>query len=133
MTKEKLMQVYFIDKEIEAWKRELEYMRGEAYAIRYRYSGLPGAKGKISDAVAENAVRIADLERKISQRIIELEETKREVTEYILSIEDPQTRLIFVLRCLKLLSWNAVADKVGGMNTEYSVKKRFYRHLEKCG
>lgn len=132
MTKEKLIQVYYIDKEIAVWKSELERVRADAYSIKYKYSPFSKSKKGITDIVAENAIKITELENKIEDRIWELEELKNEVSDYILSIEDPQTRLIFMLRCLKMLSWNAVADKVGGMNSEYSVKKRFYRHLEKC-
>lgn len=132
MTKKKLMQVYYIEKEIAAWKSELERLRADAYSVKYRVTNYYGKGRSASDIVAENAIKIAELEAKIEDRLWELRELKTEVCEYILSIEDPQTRLIFMLRCLKMMSWNAVADRVGGMNSEYSVKKRFYRHLEKC-
>ncbi len=82
--------------------------------------------------MAEIAVKTAEIKRKIEEKLLELEKAKNEVTGYILGIDDCQTRLIFKLRCLNLLSWNAVADQVGGMNSEDSVKKRFYRYLERC-
>lgn len=133
MTKEKLMQVYYIDKEITAWKKELEKIRAAREVSAVRLTGVPGRKSAICDKVAENAAAAADTERKIRQKLLELEKARNEVTNYILSIPDCQTRLIFKLRCLNLLSWNAVADEIGGMNSEYSVKKRFYRYLESCG
>ncbi|MBO5059971.1 MAG: hypothetical protein J6C82_03565 [Clostridia bacterium] len=133
MTKEDLMQVYYIDKEITAWKNELERIKNSVQVSGIRYSGMPKRKGQLDDKVAELAVSIAETERKISQKLLELEKAKSEVTSYILNIDDCQTRLIFKLRCINLMSWNAVADEIGGMNSEYSVKKRFYRYLEKCG
>lgn len=71
--------------------------------------------------------------QKISEKISELTKKRQEILNFIMAIDDPQTRLIAELRCMKSLKWNAVADKIGGMNSEYTVKKRFYRFLEKVG
>ncbi len=132
MTKENLMKVYYIEKEITSWKEELKRMEDSAYISGMRMGMICKSGGKIADKVADVAIKKAETERKIKQKLIELENAKDEVTNYILNIDDPQTRLIFKLRCLNLLSWNQVADEVGGMNSENSVKKRFYRYLEKC-
>ena len=103
MTKNDLMQIYYLDKEIESWIDDAKYVKD-------------GARKK-----------------QIEKRLLELREKRQEVVNFIMSIEDPQTRLIVKLRCFNLLSWNAVADRIGGMNSEYTVKKRFYRFLEKAG
>jgi len=103
MTKNDLMQAYYIGKEIELWQKEETRLKNTA-------SG-----------------------KKITRMLAELERKKEEIIDFIMSIDDPQIRLIIKLRCYDRLSWNAVADKVGGMNTEYTVKKRFYRFLEKEG
>ncbi|MBQ7751725.1 MAG: hypothetical protein IJR79_02000 [Clostridia bacterium] len=103
MTKNDLKQVYYLDKEIESWIDDMTYVKD-------------GARKK-----------------QIEKRLSELKEKRQEVVNFILSIEDPQIRLIVKLRCFNLLSWNAVADRIGGMNSEYTVKKRFYRFLEKAG
>ena len=94
-------------------------------------AGIRG-KGKYADKVAETAISITQAEQKINKKLIELEKARSEITNYILDIDDCQTRLIFKLRCLDLKNWNDVADEVGGMNSEDSVKKRFYRYLKKC-
>lgn len=103
MTKNDLTNAYYIGKEIESWKEEEKELK--------------------------NSIQ----RRKISEKLSELERKRQEIIDFIMSIDDPQTRLIVKLRCLDLLSWNAVADRVGGMNSEYTVKKRFYRFLEKRG
>ncbi len=133
MTKEELMQVYYMDKEIAAWKEELEKITMRAQPSAVRFGGFCKSKGKPADKTADIATELAETERKIREKLVELERERIKVMNYILNIEDPQTRLIFKLRCLNLLSWNAVADRVGGMNSEDSVKKRFYRHLKNCG
>lgn len=53
------------------------------------------------------------------------------LTEYISHIPDSQTRTIFYLRFIECLKWNSIADRLGGNNTEDSVKKRCYRYVGK--
>lgn len=61
---------------------------------------------------------------------MELLETLNKVEEFIASIKDSHMRRIITLRVIDGLSWNKVADRIGGSNTEDSVKKAFYRFME---
>lgn len=61
---------------------------------------------------------------------MELMETLNQVEEFIASVEDSRMRRIITLRFIDNLSWNKVADRIGGNNTEDSVKKAFYRFVE---
>lgn len=131
MKREELMKVYYLEKEIAEWKDEIERIRESALPKGVRFDAISGG-GRYTDMVAQAASLIADTERKIKKKLLELEMARSEIVRYIMDIDDCQTRLIFKLRCLDHMTWNEVADKVGGMNSEYSVKKRFYRYLEKC-
>lgn len=62
---------------------------------------------------------------------LELTETLNQVEEFIAGVEDSRIRRIITLRFIENLSWNKVADRIGGGNTEDSVKKFFYRFMEK--
>lgn len=132
MRREDLMKVYYLDKEIAEWKEEIKRIRDSAMprGVRFDATGIGG--GKYADKVAQAAAMVADVEKKLKKKLVELEIARSEIIRYIMNIDDSQTRLIFKLRCLDNMSWNEVADRVGGMNSEYSVKKRFYRYLEKC-
>ena len=66
----------------------------------------------------------------ISELEMELLETLNQVEEFIASIKDSHIRRIVNLRVVYGLSWNKVADRIGGGNTEDSVKKAFYRFME---
>ena len=131
MKREELMKVYYLDKEITEWKEEIEKIRDNAMPKGVRFDG-GRSSGRYADVVAQAAAMIADTEKKIKKKLLELECARNEIIHYIMDIDDCQTRLIFKLRCLDHMTWNEVADKVGGMNSEYSVKKRFYRYLDKC-
>lgn len=62
---------------------------------------------------------------------IELLETLNDVEKFIASIKDSHIRRIINLRFIENLSWNKVADRIGGGNTEGSVKMAFQRFMEK--
>lgn len=61
---------------------------------------------------------------------LELMEMLNQVEEFISSVDDSRMRRIITLRFIDNLSWNKVADRIGGNNTEDSVKKAFYRFME---
>ena len=54
-----------------------------------------------------------------------------EVEQYINSIEDCRMRRIIRYRFIDKLPWNAVADKMGGNNTEGSIKMAISRFMDK--
>ncbi|MBO5921000.1 MAG: hypothetical protein J6Q48_01265 [Bacteroidaceae bacterium] len=57
-------------------------------------------------------------------------ETLNEIEEFLSTIEDSYIRRIITLRFLNGLSWNQVADDIGGGNTEDSVRMAFKRFME---
>lgn len=72
-------------------------------------------------------------QRKSTLEILEFDllEKTNEVEEFITTIEDSRMRRIINLRFLENLSWNKVADRIGGGNTEGSIKMAFQRFVEK--
>lgn len=100
--KNELTQAYYMGKEIREWKRRL-------------------LECNCDPATAEA----------ICKKVTLLKKKHDKITSFILDIDDSQTRLIFKLRCLDSLTWNQIADRIGGMNSEDTVKKRFYRYLKK--
>ena len=67
----------------------------------------------------------------LSELEMELLETLNKVEEFIASISDSHIRRIVNLRVVDGLSWNKVADHIGGGNTEGSVKMAFQRFMGK--
>lgn len=54
-----------------------------------------------------------------------------EVEQFLTTITDSRMRRIINLRFIDGLSWNSVADKIGGGNTEDSIRMAFNRFMEK--
>lgn len=71
-------------------------------------------------------------QRKSTLEILEFDlmQKTNEVEEFIAGLEDSRMRRIINLRFIENLSWNRVADKIGGGNTEDGIKKAFYRFME---
>lgn len=71
--------------------------------------------------------------RKSTLELLEFDllQKTNEVEEFIASINDSRMRRIINLRFIENLSWNKVADYIGGGNTEDSVRKAFTRFMEK--
>ena len=67
----------------------------------------------------------------LSELEMELLETLNEVEAFIASVKDSHMRRIISLRVVDGLSWNKVADCIGGGNTDGSVKMAFQRFMEK--
>lgn len=65
----------------------------------------------------------------LSELELELLETLNEVESFISNINDSHIRRIVSLRVVDGLSWNKVALKMGGGNTEDSVRKAFDRFV----
>ena len=68
---------------------------------------------------------------RLEKREIKLLETLNQVEEFIESINDSYIRRIIQLRIVDNLTWQQVADRMGGSNTDESVKKAFYRFMNK--
>lgn len=65
----------------------------------------------------------------LSELEMELLESLNKVEEFLNSINDSHIRRIVNLRVVEGLSWNKVADRMGGGNTEDSVRKAFDRFV----
>ena len=60
----------------------------------------------------------------------EIMETLNKVEEFLASVNDSHIRRIITLRVVDGLSWNEVADRIGGGNNENSVKKAYHRYMD---
>lgn len=107
----------------------LERLRDKAVPGSPGLDDMPHAPG-VSDKVGSLAIAIVDLEMRIPALKQFIEETEKPVIDFINSIDDDWTRIIFRLRYQEALTWSEVADYVGAGNTADSVKKICYRYLK---
>lgn len=109
---------------IQAGGTVLDFVRGtrkDGTIGNIRIEGFPVVS---QDEKLERLYRYRTQLRNSEKRAAEL---VSEIEKYINSIEDCRMRRIIRYRFIDKLSWNAVADKMGGSATGESVRKNFER------
>ena len=62
---------------------------------------------------------------------LDLIEKTTEIEKFISEVDDSRMRRIINYRFIDNLTWNEVADRIGGGNTEDGVRISFYRFMQK--
>lgn len=128
MTKRELSQLYWLKKEIARDEAKLAELEAAASSTGAPLTGMPGGGG-VSDRVGAYAAEIADLQGIIDANIRRCWHELRRLSRYISTVEDSLMRQILTLRYVEGLTWNQVAQRIGGGNTEDSVRKAHNRFL----
>ena len=130
VTKEELKQIYYINKEIKMWQKELDRLECKSLVKGQEITDMPFGSGT-SDKVADLAIEKADIRLIIEGKLKEIQLQRKRIIEYIDSIDDSLLRQIMFFRNVSCMSWNQVANEIGGNNTENSVRMMYNRHFIK--
>lgn len=130
MTIKELYSLYYIEQEIKEYELKIVELRELAENISPSYSGMPSS-GKVSDKVGNAAAAIVEYTKMLEDAIQQKIEQSIKINDFILNIDDAQLRQIMFLRFVKRLSWQAVANRIGGGNTADGVRKRCNRYVRK--
>lgn len=129
---EQKQEIEEVRRKIEKIERELDKIEREGMVVdkvkggeggiqNYRIEGFPVPEySRKKTLLYSRKVILSGLE-------MELCEIVNEIEEFICSIEDSHIRRIISMRYIENLTWAQVADKMGGGNTEDSVRKAFTR------
>ena len=93
------------------------------------YDGMPHALNA-GDKVGALAIKCAEQEEVVSIYEGLVKTSEKSVKAWIDTIDDNRTNLIFYLRFICGYEWQAVAEVIGGRNTENAVKSMCYRYLQ---
>lgn len=130
MTLKELSQLYYLRKEIESDNERLLRLQSEVLSY-----GTPDLSGMPRGGTGENRLErliaeIVDLERIITDKLVDCVAERVKLERYIASVDDSLTRQILTLRFVENEPWYKVALDVGGGNTAEGVKKRAYRSIK---
>ncbi len=92
---------------------------------------LPNTGSSAVDKLADDICALIAEEQKLSEMKAKRHAERIKLLRYIDTIKDSQLRRIFMYRFYDGLTWLAVAKKIGGGNTDGSVKMQVYRFLHK--
>lgn len=157
VSKEILIQYSDLQEEIKEIRKKIEQLERKIPKIKQRINeiekgetvkdkvrgGLGGLQSYNIEGVPlkEYSERKTDLlskklllnSRKSTLELLEFDllQKTNEVEEFIASVDDSRMRRIINLRFIENLPWSKVASRIGGGNTEDSVRKAFERFMDK--
>ena len=131
MTKEELKQIHHLNNEIRMWQKELETLQCKSLALGQQLTGMPGGSRGISDKVGELACNIRDMEVVIQGKLTEIQFQRKKIMEYINTVPDSMMRQIIYYRNVSCMSWNQIANEIGGGNNSDSIRKSYDRFFMK--
>lgn len=137
MDKEQLSQLRHLKKEIEIIENQMDGLKISVVtdSVRGSSPNFPYAAHKINITGADYQTyenRLDRLRKRIGKKRVELISLVEEITEYIDTVEDSLIRQIIILRYVNGLTWEGVAEKIGGNNTADSVRMLHNRFLKIC-
>lgn len=128
MTKAELGQIYYLLKEVKMWEKELDRLQCQSLVKGQTLTGMPHSSG-LSDRAADTAIRKTDIESIISGKLSEIQLQRDKIIDYINSIEDSMIRQIVFYRHVSCMTWQQVAEEVGGRNSAESIRQQYKRFM----
>ena len=119
-----LGQVFYLNRQIKAKEKRLEWLREIAPGATVRFS--PEAKGPANpknSMVETAALKVVELEEEIASDILRLVEVTKEVESAIRSVESVEYRTVLEMRYLGFMEWDEIASRMG-----YCLRYVFYVH-----
>lgn len=130
MTVRELSKLYYIKKLIERDAMRLAELEARLQPGGMNMSGMPHNPSP-KNMMEEVVPIIIEVKDRLKKEQLEYEQEEQRLEGFIRTIEDYQIRLILAYRFVDLMTWQQVAMKIGGNNTDESVKKLCYRFLKK--
>lgn len=130
MTRKELSRIYYLNRELQMWERELNEMIQDSQIKGQYMDGMPFQKTNVtSDKVSETAIKIVNKAEVIKLTKAEIEKQIEEVYRYIATLDDSILRQIVKYRCIDLMSWTKVARMIGGGNTADGLRMMYTRAI----
>lgn len=130
MTEKELNDYQLLAKKIVTLEDQLKTLKQNVKISSPKLTGLPHGSN-ISDLTGNWAIEIADMEERLQYLRSISKETLQDVIEFIDSIDDETTRLVFRFRVIQGCTWSNVAELLGGYNTKGSVRKRYFSLIQR--
>ena len=131
MTKAQLNNIYYLQVELEAWKERLKELNADIALAPKVYDGMPHSQtNTVKSPTEDKAIKLAELSKKIEERIKEIEAAKLEMEIMIADMTDPILKMAIFYHCINLCSWNDTAAKIGGNQTSEGLRKMYSRFTQ---
>jgi hypothetical protein len=126
LTRKEIEQIYYINREIEMWQKELERLECKSLIKSHIISDMPRGTGVSAE---DMAIEKADIELVIKGLLAKLQIQRKRTLEYIESQEDSLLRQVMYLRVVSNLKWYQVGRELN--ITGESASKMYHRHFKR--
>ena len=131
MTLKELSQLYYLKLEIEKDRQRLAEMRYKAESpASGRITGMPKST-TTENRIERHVADIADLSAVIENRLQKCIQEQARLELFIAGIPDSLTRLIFTLRFVDGLDWEATAGRISYHYSGKYASNLVYKYLRK--
>ncbi|WP_138158761.1 hypothetical protein [Peptoniphilus catoniae] len=122
MEKTQLMQYIYLQKEIKNLEKKIKKLEGSIVRDRVKGSNteFPYQEIHIQIEGYENSPYYRRLKRTLNKRYKKCIELEMQIQDFISSIEDSRTRLVFELRYIEGKSWVYISKQLGSSNESYA-------------
>ena len=112
--KEYLSQAFYMNRQIKAKERRLEWLREIATGPSMRFSQEEKSKGDPRSSLVENAaLKVVELEEEIASDILELVRVMKEIASTISRVDSMECRTILEMRYLSFMEWDEIISRMG--------------------
>ncbi len=112
--KEYLSQAFYMNRQIKAKERRLEWLREIAPGPSMRFSQEEKTKGDPrSSLVEEAALKVVELEEEIASDILDLVRVMKEIASTISRVDSMECRTILEMRYLSFMEWDEIISRMG--------------------
>lgn len=129
ITKDELRKIYYINREIIMWQRELDKLKCASLVKSPIISDMP--RGGQHKGMEDYAINLAECEAMIAGLLARVQAQRKRIMEFINGIDDSLLKQIIFYRHISCMTWNEVANMIGGGNTENSVRMAYNRYFNK--
>lgn len=91
------------------------------------YEGMSRSTPTVNDRTQSLVVKCSELEEEIKTLKEAVKKSETGIKQFIATIPDRRTAMLFNLRFIDGYEWKRVAEIIGGKNTENAVKSTVYR------
>ena len=135
MTRKDLEKIYWLKRELKMWEDRLHELEADMAPDTPPNDGMPhSVTNAIKSPTEDKAIAIADHYSIIAGKAAELRFTIKEVEQFIAGIDDPISKQIIEYRCVKLRTWDEVADIMGSdYYTAENVRQIYHRFVKTLG
>ena len=129
--KEYLSQAFYMNRQIKAKERRLEWLREIAPGPSMRFSQEERVKGYPRGSMVENAaLKVVELEEEIASDILDLVEVTKDIASKIGMVDSIECRTILEMRYLAFMEWDEISARMGyDSNGVYYLHRKALRQV----